>query len=68
MDACEEGMPERGRLVRLVLPLEDAHRKEANPFGHGLEVGGRAARAPASPTFLCPLQYPEAKAARFARR
>ncbi len=46
-------MPERGRLVRPVLPIEEAHRQEANPFGHGLEVGGRAARAPASPTFLC---------------
>ena len=54
--ACEEGMPERGRLVRPVLPIEKAYRKESNPFGHGLEVGGRAARAPASPTFLCLLK------------
>ncbi len=46
-------MPARGRLVRPVLPIEQAYRKEANPFGHGLGVGGRAARAPASPTFLC---------------
>jgi hypothetical protein len=29
-------MPERGRLVRLVLPIEEAYREEANPFGHGL--------------------------------
>ena len=50
-------MPERGRLVRPVLPIEEAYRKEANPFGHGLEAGGRAARAPASPTFLCPLKF-----------
>jgi hypothetical protein len=41
-------MPERGRLVRPVLPIEEAYRKEVNPFGYGLEVGGRAARAPAS--------------------
>ena len=47
-------MPERGRLVRPVLPIEEAHCKEANPFDHGLEVGGRAARVPARPTFLCP--------------
>ena len=46
-------MPERGRLVRPVLPIEGAYRKEANPFGHGLEVGGRAARAKASPAFSC---------------
>ena len=26
-------MPERGRLVRPVLPIEEAYRKEANPFG-----------------------------------
>jgi hypothetical protein len=51
-----EGMPERGRLVRPVLPIEKACRKESNPFGHGLEVGGRAARAPASPTFSCLLK------------
>ena len=38
--ACEEGMPERGRLVRPVLPLEEAHRKKAYPFGHGLESIG----------------------------
>ena len=49
-------MPERGRLVRPALPFEEAHCKEANPFGHGLEVGGRAARAPARPTFLCLLK------------
>ncbi len=49
-------MPERGRLVRPVLPIEGAHRKEANPFDHGPEVGGRAARAPARPTFLCLLK------------
>ena len=48
-------MPERGRLVRPVLPIEEAHRKEANPFGYGLEVGGRAVRAPAGPTFFWPL-------------
>ena len=47
-------MPERGRLVRPVLPIEEAHRKEANAFDHGLEAGGRAARAPARPTYqLC---------------
>ena len=45
------GMPERGRLVRPVLPIEEAYRKEVNPFGYGLEVGGRAARVPARPTF-----------------
>ena len=50
-------MPERGRLVRPVLPIEEAYRKEANPFGHGLEVGGRAARVPARPTFLCLLKF-----------
>ena len=44
-------MPERGRLVRPALPIEEVHCKEVNPFGHGLEVGGRAARAPARPTF-----------------
>jgi hypothetical protein len=44
-------MPERGRLVRPVLPIEEAYRKEVNPFGYGLEVGGRAARIPARPTF-----------------
>ena len=43
-------MLERGRLVRPVLPIEEAYCKEATPFGHDLEVGGRAARAPASPT------------------
>ena len=46
-------MPERGRLVRLMLPIEGAYCNEANPFGHGLKVGGRAARVPASPPFLC---------------
>ena len=44
-------MPERGRLVRPVLPIEEAYRKEVNPFGYGLEAGGRAARVPARPTF-----------------
>ena len=48
-------MPERGRLVRPVLPIEEACCKEANPFGNGLEVGGRAARAPARPTFFRPI-------------
>ncbi len=28
--------------------------KETSPFGHGLEVGGRAVRAPAGPTFFWP--------------
>ena len=44
-------MPERGWLVRPVLPIEEAYRKEVNPFGYGLEGGGRAARVPARPTF-----------------
>ena len=47
-------MPERGRLVRPALPIEEAYYMEANPFGHGLEVGGRAARAPAGSTFFWP--------------
>ena len=50
-------MPERGRLVRPALPIEEAYCKEANPFGHGLEVGGRAARVPARTTFLCLLKF-----------
>ena len=51
-------MPERGRLVRPALPIEGAYCKEANPFGHGLEVGGRAARVPARLTFvLCLLKF-----------
>ena len=28
--------------------------KETSPFGYGLEVGGRAVRAPAGPTFFWP--------------